>query len=91
MTMFDPTYDPMAELELLKLKQVKLELNQLEITKGFNHRGEIIEQLAEHIKRLTAAHNDLDTAVLNLYTRVAELELKNEQTNNNQGHEPNQH
>ena len=43
--MIDHNFDPWEYLQTLKLNQTRMNNDIQEITKGFNHRGQILEQV----------------------------------------------
>lgn len=66
--MFDPSFDPLAELQRIQQDSVQLRNNQMQLAKAFNEQGQTIQELVKVI-------NNMHQEIIILNDRLQLLEM----------------
>lgn len=67
--MFNPNFDPLAELERLQAETIRLQHSMIEFARAFNHQAEFVKQLTDQLA-------SQDTLVRMCKNRIELLENK---------------
>lgn len=72
--MFDPLFDPLAQLEQLQADVAQIKFNILELARAFNHQCEFTQQLTQQIASQDAWIEKQKRQIADLNKRLEELE-----------------
>jgi len=79
--MFDPNFDPLAELQELKKAQVRLLNNQSQLSKSAAEQLVLNGQMITLLNQQTEAINNIDLHVTDLHNRLQLLEIARQYEN----------
>lgn len=72
--MFDPNFDPLAELEKIREQNQLIISNHQQIARAFNEHATLLKQITQHLEEIGARLNIQDKELTDLHNRVRLLE-----------------
>lgn len=68
--MFDPQFDPLADLQMMKLEIQQLKNNEIQIAQAINQQSELIKKITLEITHLTNLLQSIEMRIRLLEDRV---------------------